>query len=276
MKCKIFKSITIAFMLIALQNVCAQNIVYMNYENGVYTLPCKVNGCILNCVFDTGAHTICMSGNIAIRLLTEGYIDLDDFVDVGTAVVADGREVSTMTLRLRDVQVGSQHIRNIDAVVMMDSEDDVMLLGLNAIQKLGTVQLDGNKLTITPIGMGKTYYASSTTSKAREHGYHGGTNRFDRPEGYGTYYYSSGDRYTGYWKNGKYEGRGTYNYSNGDQYVGSWKNGMMDGFGTYTWANGNKYVGSYKEDKKNGYGTFYYKDGRKIYGYWRDGEYEGK
>ena len=42
------------------------------------------------------------------------------------------------------------------------------------------------------------------------------------PHGYGVLFYANGDRYAGYWQNGKKSGFGAYTYKNGDRYVGNW------------------------------------------------------
>ena len=80
---------------------------------------------------------------------------------------------------------------------------------------------------------------------------------------FGSWTYSSGDKYVGEYKDGKQNGQGTYysladNQFKGDKYVGEWKDDKKDGQGTSTFANGNKYVGEYKDNKKHGQGTFYY------------------
>ena len=42
-------------------------------------------------------------------------------------------------------------------------------------------------------------------------------------EGKGIFYYNSGDRYEGDWKNDKIEGKGIYYFNNGDRYEGDLK-----------------------------------------------------
>ena len=44
-------------------------------------------------------------------------------------------------------------------------------------------------------------------------------------EGKGIYYYKSGDKYDGEWKNDIKEGRGIYYYKSGNKCDGEWKNG---------------------------------------------------
>ena len=118
-------------------------------------------------------------------------------------------------------------------------------------------------------------------------------------EGYGKYYYSTGDIYEGEFKNnlkngkgkyiycnkdiyegeykdGKIHGLGKYLYIEGDSYEGEYKNGHRDGQGTYIYANGNKYEGRWKEGKKNGFGIYYYSDNSRYEGQYVNGKKEGK
>ena len=48
-------------------------------------------------------------------------------------------------------------------------------------------------------------------------------------EGKGIYYYKSGNRYEGEWKNDKREGKGIYYFNDGDRYEGEFKNHKMEG-----------------------------------------------
>jgi hypothetical protein len=44
-------------------------------------------------------------------------------------------------------------------------------------------------------------------------------------EGYGIYFYSNGDKYTGYFKNNKFNGEGTYTWADGTSETGVFKDG---------------------------------------------------
>lgn len=43
-------------------------------ENGLYLIPCKVNGVPMKFIFDTGASNVCISMAEAVFLLKNGYI----------------------------------------------------------------------------------------------------------------------------------------------------------------------------------------------------------
>ena len=87
---------------------------------------------------------------------------------------------------------------------------------------------------------------------------------------FGTYTYSSGDKYVGEFKDGKRNGQGTYTAANGDKIVGEWKNDKVHGQGANIYANGNKYIGEFRDGKRNGQGTFTYADGRIREGIWKN------
>ena len=58
-------------------------------------------------------------------------------------------------------------------------------------------------------------------------------------------------------------GYGTYTWTSGNKYVGEWKDGKQHGQGTVTWASGEKYVGEYKDGKQHGQGTETSENGNK-------------
>ena len=76
--------------------------------------------------------------------------------------------------------------------------------------------------------------------------------------GYGSYTWPSGTKYTGEWKDGKPHGRGKMEYSNGEIYEGDFSNGLKEGHGVVRSANGDIYDGSWKNDNMEGTGVFTY------------------
>jgi len=93
--------------------------------------------------------------------------------------------------------------------------------------------------------------------------------------GYGTFTWASGQKYTGKWKTDKKDGTGILTDANGNKYVGEWKNDKMDGTGTYTYASGSKYVGEFKNNKKDGTGTLTDTNGNKYVGEWKNDKEDG-
>ena len=87
--------------------------------------------------------------------------------------------------------------------------------------------------------------------------------------------YSSGDKYSGFFKNNKRHGQGTYYHKNGDKYSGNWKNSKKHGLGTYIWKNGNKYVGQWQNSNMHGQGVKTFKNGKIQRGIWKNDKFIG-
>ena len=136
----------------------ADIVIEMEPYGGVYRIPCFVNGAKMKFIFDTGASNVCLSMTMAEYLFDNGYIDERDIVGVGSSSLADGRIVDHIKLRLKDIQVGDLHINNVEAVVV-DGQNAPLLMGQSAIQKLGSIEINGNLLVIhNDDGVGEEYY----------------------------------------------------------------------------------------------------------------------
>ena len=125
----------------------AQVTITMEQDGGVYKVPCVVNGAKMKFIFDTGAATVCLSESMAEYLLDNDYITRDDILGIGTSQVADGRIVDHVKINLRDIEIAGLHLKDVEAVVV-EGQRAPLLLGQTAIQKLGKVSIEGNKLTI--------------------------------------------------------------------------------------------------------------------------------
>ncbi|RLD51991.1 MAG: hypothetical protein DRI94_04470 [Bacteroidetes bacterium] len=113
----------------------------------------------------------------------------------------------------------------------------------------------------------------------------------DKQHGEGTYFKKDGTSKTGVWKNGVYQGKigevtgcifgdctdgyGTYVWSTGEKYTGNWANNSRKGQGTNYFATGARYEGEWSNDLRNGYGTNYYTDGTTKAGLWENDRYTG-
>ena len=70
-------------------------------------------------------------------------------------------------------------------------------------------------------------------------------------------------------------GFGTYVFDTGERYTGSFRDGLPEGKGTVIYPNGERYEGEMAKGWFNGQGTLYLVDGRDISGHWEDGKYQG-
>ena len=94
--------------------------------------------------------------------------------------------------------------------------------------------------------------------------------------GYGSYTWPSGQKYTGEWKYGLPHGRGKMEFPSGDIYEGNFGHGKFEGQGVAMYANGNIYDGSWKNDLKEGHGVHRWANGDIYDGSWKNGLKEGR
>lgn len=116
-------------------------------EDGTFIIPGKVNGLDLKFIFDTGASNVCISSAEAVFMLKNGYLNESDIKGSSYSQIANGDIIENTKIVLRNVQVGGVSISNVDALVVHNLNAP-LLFGQSAIQKLGPIQLDGNKLII--------------------------------------------------------------------------------------------------------------------------------
>ena len=119
----------------------------MEKRIGVYWIPCKINGVGADFIFDTGAAAISLSAGFARKLIEMGKLSENDVLGKGTSIIADGSKNTVYHVNLYDVEIGGLHLMNVRATIR-EAQEAPLLLGQTAIQKLGTVTIDGDKLII--------------------------------------------------------------------------------------------------------------------------------
>lgn len=116
-------------------------------ENGLYLIPCTVNGVPMKFIFDTGASSVNISMTEALFLLKNGHIQESDIKGTSHAQIANGEIVENTRILLHKIEIGGIEINDVDATVSHNLNAP-LLLGQSAISKLGTIQLDGANLII--------------------------------------------------------------------------------------------------------------------------------
>lgn len=138
----------IIFLLLLIPFVgMAQVKIQMQEDGGVFKIPCEVNGLRMKFIFDTGASNVCISLTEANFMLENDYISYDDILGTSKAQIADGSIVENTKIRLKEIKIANLTLRDVEAVVTHNFGAP-LLLGQSAIQKLGTIQIVGNELTI--------------------------------------------------------------------------------------------------------------------------------
>ena len=137
--------VLLSFLFCSMLN--AQTVIQMEEYNGVYRIPCSVNGAKMKFIFDTGASSVCLSMTMAEYLLDNDYISKEDILGTGSSSVADGRIVNHVNINIKDIEIQGIHLYNVKAVVV-DGQNAPLLMGQSAIQKLGSVEINGSTLLI--------------------------------------------------------------------------------------------------------------------------------
>lgn len=142
------KKFILSLLVTSICTFCfGQKVILLTKHNGVYTIPCSINGIKRSLVFDTGASTVTISMQFAELLYRSGKLSDSDIKGYGKSQTATGHIVDNMAIVLRDIEISGLHLKKVDAVVI-EGQNVPLLLGLSAIQKLGKVTLQVNKLII--------------------------------------------------------------------------------------------------------------------------------
>ena len=143
MKKELFTTVCLLISLCA----SAQERIQMRLENGVYTIPCSINGLRLRFIFDTGASKVLISATEAAFMLKNEYLSSDDFQNIEEVLLADGSVVENAVIVLKEVKIGSKILNNVTAYVS-NNLDAPLLLGQSAISLLGTWQMSDGVLIL--------------------------------------------------------------------------------------------------------------------------------
>ncbi|MBK5208738.1 MAG: SEL1-like repeat protein [Flavobacteriaceae bacterium] len=153
-------------------NLYSQKEIYMINDNGVFTVPCKVNGLDANFIFDTGATNVSISMGLADLLKKNGLLDKNDIKGTVKYQIANGEIKEGTQIILRKINIDGLTIKNIDATIIHE-QNAPLLLGQSAISKFGKVHIEGNKLIIFPkIDPNKYLFANIDLTKGfKDFGY---------------------------------------------------------------------------------------------------------
>lgn len=121
--------------------VSGQTLIRMEKVNGVFMIPCEVNGLSLRFVFDTGASDVSISLTEALFMLKNGYLKEDDILGTEYYRLANGDIQEGTRIKLRVIRLGGAELRDVDASVVHTARAP-LLLGQSALSKLGKIQFD--------------------------------------------------------------------------------------------------------------------------------------
>lgn len=127
--------------------VNSQKIIEMEKVNGIYEIPCKVNGIPMKFIFDTGASDVAISITEAKLLYKQGLLKEDDFIEKVNYKIANGDIIEGTRIILKMIDIGGIILTDVSATII-NKTDSPLLFGQSAIEKIGQYTIDGNKLIL--------------------------------------------------------------------------------------------------------------------------------
>ena len=125
----------------------SQKIIDMIEVNGIYQIPCKVNGVPMNFIFDTGASEVTISLTEAKFLIKQNLLNKEDFIDTINYQMANGEILEGTKIILNSIDIDGIILEKVDATII-NKQNSPLLLGQSAISKLGNYTISENKLII--------------------------------------------------------------------------------------------------------------------------------
>jgi aspartyl protease family protein len=116
-------------------------VIKMKKENGVYKIPVRINGIIMDFIFDTGAGIISISDLEATFLYKQGKITKEDIIGSEKFQDATGTISDGAIINLKEVSIGNRTLYNVRASVT-DNINAPLLLGQSALEKFGKITID--------------------------------------------------------------------------------------------------------------------------------------
>jgi aspartyl protease family protein len=126
----------------------SKSVVKMKNDNGVYYVPCKINGVEMKFIFDTGASDITMSAVEATFLYKQGKLTEDDIVGTQQYQTADGSIHEGTVVVLKTVEIGNRKLNKVRASIV-DNLEAPLLLGQSALSKFGKISINYTRNEIT-------------------------------------------------------------------------------------------------------------------------------
>ena len=125
----------------------AQNEITINKVNGLFKIPCKINGVFMDFIFDTGATNVSISITEAMFLIKQGLLNSSDILGEDKFRIASGAIENGSIINIRKIEIEGIVLENVRATVVNNLQAP-LLLGMSAISRLGTIQLTENRLII--------------------------------------------------------------------------------------------------------------------------------
>ena len=119
----------------------AQTVIKLDKEHNEYTTPCVVNGLKLKLEIATANFEVGISQVEATFMIKNGYIKESDVLNSKLYETASGEIAEGAEVTLREINISGLVLHDVKAIVI-GSERAPLLIGQNALSRLGKITLD--------------------------------------------------------------------------------------------------------------------------------------
>jgi predicted aspartyl protease len=123
---------------------CNNPIKLYKSSSNLFEMPTEINDVLkISFIIDSGASEISITPDVALTLIRTGTIRESDWLEGATYKFADGSVAKSKRFNIRSLKIGDNTLYNVSASIS-NSLEAPMLLGQNALSKLGKISIDYN------------------------------------------------------------------------------------------------------------------------------------
>lgn len=160
-----YSKIIVAFIITFYISDAEGQTIKMTKKDGVYEVPCTINGLNLSFILDTGASNVVISLTEALFMLKNGHLKESDILEVEKYRIANGQITEGAKMVIRELRIGELEIQNVEATIIKNTNAP-LLFGVSALKRLGSIEIDYDKETITIINSkGKSQLKTKEVNK---------------------------------------------------------------------------------------------------------------
>ena len=111
-------------------------------------LTASINGSDYKFLLDTGASSVVINKMVLSQLIENGYLTRNNYVGKSIAEIADGSIVECEDWKIPEIKIGNNIIKDI-TVSVINSEDSMLLFGMDGLNKLNVKKLNLKENEIT-------------------------------------------------------------------------------------------------------------------------------
>lgn len=118
-----------------------KNTIYLTEEQNMKFIELSFGGLNYKFMLDTGASRVVINKKVLSDLLSSGIITKENYIGDSYAEVADGSIIPCQNWLVPELKIGNHTIKN-NTLSVIDSENSMLLFGMDGLNKLKVVKLN--------------------------------------------------------------------------------------------------------------------------------------